>query len=191
MITPGHVLSFTESCLWLSESPDEQHWQFPVALSELYTRPSSHPSTIPSQSIFHLAPPLFYSNREFPASYFKVQVLKAATWWETNQHVGHKRMNLCQLKSGGDEGGDVYALVCVGVHSHDNHDENTHFLAQWAHIRGPLGRGLPNNTFNVIAQWLLFVSGAARCEPHKNSKAKWIRIWEKRWLNQAQWIGGD
>lgn len=30
--------------------------------------------------------------------------------------------------------------------------------------------------FNVIAQRLLFVDRAARCEPHKNSKAKWIRI---------------
>lgn len=70
------------------------------------------------------------------------------------------------------------------VHSHDNMKENMHFLALCT-------QKLPNKTFNVIAQWLLFVSVAAHCEPHKNSKAKWIRIWEKRWLNQTQWIGGD
>lgn len=70
-------------------------------------------------------------------------------------------------------GGTTCMHVCV--HSHDNKDENWHFLAQRAHIRGLLGRALLNNTFNVIAQWLLFVDRAAHCDPHKNSKAKWIR----------------
>lgn len=93
------------------------------------------------------------TNTEFPGSYFKVQVVKAATWWETSQHVPHKRMNLCQLqpvKGEADEGGGGCVLVCV--HPHDNKDENMHFLEQWAHIRWLLGRGLLNNTFNVIAQ---------------------------------------
>lgn len=44
----------------------------------------------------------------------------------------------------------------------------------------PLGWSLFNNIFNVIAQWLVFVNGAARCDQHKNSKAKWFRILEKR-----------
>lgn len=47
--------------------------------------------------------------------------------------------------------------VCMCVHPHDNTDENMHLSAQAAHIRvgggrGSPGRGLLNNTFNVIAQ---------------------------------------
>lgn len=138
---------------------------------------------IPGHSIIKHSPPqkhphpllLCYRNTEVLRSYIKVKVMKAAAARsETRRHVPLKRMNLCQLKSV-QEGGSC-ALMCVCVHPHDNKDESTHFLAQWAHIRGPLGRAQLNNTFNVIAQWLVFVSGPARCDPHKNSKAKWIRI---------------
>ena len=60
----------------------------------------------------------YITNTEFPGSYFNIQVMKAATWWETNQHVPHKRLNLCQLKSvqgEADQGGGGCVLVCVCV----------------------------------------------------------------------------
>lgn len=66
---------------------------------------------------------------DFPGSYFKVQVLKAASWWEMSQHIPHKGMNLRQLKSvqqEADEGGGSCAHMCV--HPHDNSDGNMHFL---------------------------------------------------------------
>lgn len=54
-------------------------------------------------------------------------------------------------------------LMCA-FHPHDNRWGNMHFLAGRAHIRGPLGRGTLNNTFNVIAQRAPFVGrdGALR-----------------------------
>lgn len=140
-----------------------------------------------------------------PAGAFWVHILKVR-WWQ--QLLGGRRTRRSRTKEWiyvgekseqgeADEGGGscvcafVWIWSCVCVHSHDNKDENMHFLAQCAYIRGAAGRGLHNKTFNVRVQWLLFVAGVARCDTHKNSKAKWIRIWEKRWLSQTQWIGGD
>lgn len=101
------------------ESPDGQCWQFAVARPELYIRPSSHPRAIPFyKAYFTPHHPLYCRNTELPGSYFKVQVLKAATRWETSQRVPHKRMNLCQLKSlqgEADEGGGGCVLVCVFI----------------------------------------------------------------------------
>ena len=91
------------------ESPDELLWQFVVAQAELYLSPSSHPQA--HTIIKHISPPPPSDDGKFPGSYFKVQVLKAATWRKTRRHVLHKRMNLWQLNSA--QGGGCY--MCVRV----------------------------------------------------------------------------